>query len=456
MDQQTITITGCTILPMTGAGVVIESGYVSVTDGVITVVQAGEPPAAQGETLIDGRGMVLMPGLVNAHTHLYQVLLRAVWEDMPFLAWLKRIYGVAETLNPEHVLAGTLLGCLENLKGGVTTICEHNFLNPGPECAVAAIDAMTQSGLRGVFARTIMDSGEIVPDCTKETPETAFNRIEELMARQLGNGSPQENRRLTFRTGPNTPPINASPDLLREIRRFADHHSIGISAHVAESVSVVEVTRRELGRPGVVAYLKDFDIPGEDAIFAHSVHLSPEEIGHLAETGTSVSHNPVSNMMLGDGIAPVVEMLAAGVRVGLGTDGAASNHSQDLFETMKAASLLQKVKHQDAGIIDPYSVLRMATIDGAHALGLASVCGTVEVGKRADLILVDIQKPHFQPVNDLVSQLVHCAKATDVDTVVVDGTVLMRDRQCASLDEHEILRRARVAQGDLMARMAAA
>ncbi len=449
--MDTTTITDCTILPMTGREAVIESGYVTAVDGVIAAVDKGEAPARDGETRIDGRGKVLLPGLVNAHTHLYQVLLRAVWEDMPFLDWLKRIYGVARVLNPEHAAAGALLGCLENLKGGVTTICEHNFLNPGPECAVATVDAISRSGLRSVFARTIMDTGEIVPDCTRETPETAFARIEELMG-----DAPQRPPLLTFRTGPNTPPINASPDLLREIRRFADAHSIGISAHVAESQSVVEVTRRTLNRAGVVEHLKDFAIPGEDAIFAHSVHLSNDEIRHLAETRTAVSHNPVSNMMLGDGIAPVVEMLAAGVRVGLGTDGAASNHGQDLFETMKAASLLQKVKHQDAGVIDPYSVLRMATVDGAHALGLGPVCGTVEAGKRADLILVDVDKPHFQPVNDLVSQLVHCAKATDVDTVVADGQVLMRGRRCTLLDEETVIRRAQAARRDLMERMPAA
>lgn len=453
--MDTITITDCTILPMTRPGVVLETGYVTAVDGVITAVDEGEAPAREGETRIDGRGKVLLPGLVNAHTHLYQVLLRAVWEDMPFLDWLERIYGVARVLNPEHAAAGTLLGCLENLKGGVTTVCEHNFLNPGPECAVAAVDAITRSGLRGVFARTIMDTGEIVPDCTKETPQTAFARIEDLLARQ-GAGAPDGDPRLTFRIGPNTPPINASPDLLREIRRFADAHSIGISAHVAESVSVVEVTRRTLDRAGVVEHLKDFGISGEDAIFAHGVHVSADEIRYLAETRTAVSHNPVSNMMLGDGIAPVVEMLAAGVRVGLGTDGAASNHGQDLFETMKAASLLQKVKHQDAGIIDPYSVLRMGTVDGAHALGLGSICGTVEAGKRADLILVDVNKAHFQPVNDLVSQLVHCAKATDVDTVVVDGKVLMRERRCTLLDEEAVLRGAQAARRDLMNRMAAA
>ena len=454
MDNSAITITDCTILPMTGRHTVVESGYVTVAGGAITGVGTGPPPALDGGTRIDGHGKVLMPGLVNAHTHLYQVLLRAVWEDLPFLAWLKRIYGVAEALNPDHMLAGTLLGCLENLKGGVTTVCEHNFLNPGPECAVATVEAISESGLRGVFARTVMDSGDIVPECTKETPETAFRRIEELMSRQRRTGTPEDSR-LTFRTGPNTPPINSSPDLLREIRRFADHHSIGVSAHVAESTSVVEATRRECNRPGVVAHLKDFDISGEDVIFAHGVHVSPEEIRHLADTHTAVSHNPVSNMMLGDGIAPVVEMLAAGVRVGLGTDGAASNHGQDLFETMKAASLLQKVKHQDAGVIDPYQVLCMGTIDGAHALGLGSVCGTVEPGKRADLILVDLRKPHFQPVNDLVSQLVHCAKAADVDTVLVDGRVLMRDRECTLLDGREIVNRAEAARRDLMERMPA-
>lgn len=456
MNAQAITFTDCTILPMTGPGAVIESGYVTAVDGAITAVQAGEAPVREGDTVIDGRGKVLLPGLVNAHTHLYQVLLRAVWEDLPLLAWLQRIYGVAEALHPEHVFAGTSLGCLESLKGGVTTVCEHNFLHPGPECAAAAVDAISESGLRGVFARTIMDTGEMAPDCARETPDTAFARIEELMARHRKNGAPDAHRRITFRTGPNTPPINTSPDLLREIRRFADHHSIGISAHVAESASVVEATRREFGRTGVVAHLKDFDIPGEDSIFAHCVHLSPEEIRCLADTGTAVSHNPVSNMMLGDGIAAVVEMLAAGVRVALGSDGAASNHGQDLFETMKTASLLQKVKHLDAGVIDPYTVLRMATVDGAHALGLASVCGTVEVGKRADLILVDIRKPHFQPVNDLVSQLVHCAKAADVDTVVAEGRVLMRERKCAFLDEEEILRRAQAAQRDLMHCLSAA
>jgi 5-methylthioadenosine/S-adenosylhomocysteine deaminase len=158
-------------------------------------------------------------------------------------------------------------------------------------------------------------------------------------------------------------------------------------------------------------------------------------------------------MMLGDGVAPVIEMLRQGVNVALGTDGAASNHSQDLFDTMKAASLLQKVHHQDAGVIDPYAVLCMATLGGAKALGIDSLCGTIEVGQRADLILLDLEAVHIQPVNDLFSQIVHCAKASDVRTVMVNGKILMRDRKLIGHDEPRLMAQAREANRDLMKRV---
>jgi 5-methylthioadenosine/S-adenosylhomocysteine deaminase len=307
--------------------------------------------------------------------------------------------------------------------------------------------AIQNSGLRAVFARTIMDTGEIVPDCTKEKPEQAFRQIDAILAKH------QKDEKLSFMTGPNTPPINTTPDLLREVRRFADDRAIGISAHVAESKSVVDCVGREHGKNGVVEFLHEFGLVAKNSIFAHSVHVSKDEIRVLKETGASVSHNPVSNMMLGDGVAPVVEMLREGVNVGLGTDGAASNHSQDLFDTMKAASLLQKVHHQDAGVIKPYQVLHMATAGGAEALGLGEICGSIEVGKRADLILVDVNTVHNQPVNNIFSQIVHCAKASDVKTVIVNGEILMRDRQLIGLDERKILADAKIANHDLMERL---
>lgn len=434
------------ILPMTEERRCF-AGYVRLRDGVITALDAGKPTADDDAQEIDGEGCVLMPGFVNAHTHLYQVLLRAVWEDLELIPWLKRIYGCARVLQPEHFYAGSLLGCVEAIRSGVTTLCEHNFLNPSPECAFETIRAIQESGVRAVFARTIMDTGEIVPECTREKPEQAFRRVEEILARH------ERSDRLQFMTGPNTPPINTTAGLLKEIRRFADDKALGLSAHVAESHSVVECVRREHGKNGVVELLHEFGILGSNSIFAHSVHISKDEIALLKQTGTSVSHNPVSNMMLGDGVAPVVEMLSQGVNVALGTDGAASNHSQDLFDTMKAASLLQKVHYQDAGVIDPYSVLRMATACGAKALGLDSLCGTIEVGKRADLILLDLDTVHNQPVNDVFSQIVHCAKASDVRTVMVDGEILLRDRQLKRHDENHLIAEARQANRDLMARV---
>jgi len=440
-------LTNALVVPMTERRKSFR-GYVRVKQGVIAEISEGSPATiANDEEIIDGAGCVLMPGLTNAHTHLYQVLLRAVWEDLPLLPWLKRIYGAAQVLRPDHFHAGTVLGCIEAIQSGVTTLCEHNFLNPHPECAFETIRAIQESGLRAVFARTIMDTGEIVPECVKEKPDQAFHHIETILA---GN---QKSERLSFMTGPNTPPLNTTPELLKEIRRFADQKRIGISAHVAESKSVVEFTQEKHGKSGVVTFLDDFGIPAKTSIFAHCVHISDNEIQILMERGTSVSYNPVSNMMLGDGVAPVVAMLRSGVNVALGTDGAASNHSQDLFETMKTASLLQKVHHQNAGIIDPYAVLHMATAGGAHALGLSSACGTIEVGKRADLILILLEAIHNQPVNDLFSQLVHCAKASDVKTVIVDGQVLMRDRQLQLVEERKALEEAKKANLDLMARL---
>ena len=442
-----LVIRNATVIPMTEKRESF-NGFVRVSDGVIAEVSAGSSPkAATNGQVIDGSDCVLMPGLVNAHTHLYQVLLRAVWEDLPLLPWLRRIYGAAQVLRPEHFYAGTLLGCIEAIRSGVTVLCEHNFLNPHPECAFESIRAIRESGLRAVFARTIMDTGEMVPDCVKEKADRAFRHIEELMAANQGN------RELSFMTGPNTPPLNTTAELLNDIHRFATEKSIGVSAHVAESGSVVAHTQAKYGASGVIRFLDDFQIPGPSAIFAHCVHVSDDEIRILKESGTSVSHNPVSNMMLGDGVAPVVQMLRQGVNVALGTDGAASNHSQDLFETMKCASLLQKVHHHDASVIEPYQVLQMATIGGAKALGIASACGTIEVGKRADLILVRLDSVHTQPVNDLFSQLVHCVKSSDVQTVIVNGKIVMKDRELQLHDEKQVLEQAQRANVDLMRRI---
>ncbi len=452
-----LTIFNGTVIPMTEKGLVLAPGYLVIKDGAISRIGAGAPPLpSETAQRIDARGGVVMPGLTNAHTHLYQVLFRAVWEGLPLITWLKNVYRAAEVLQPSDFYHGSLLGCVEALKGGVTTVCEHNFLNPHPDCAKESIRAIRESGIRAVFARTIMDEGEIVPPCVTEKPADAFKSIERLIDEERERSSQLKNTRLSFMTGPNTPPINSSPALLKEVRRFADDQAIGLSTHVAESYAVLEAVRARCATNGVVEYLERFGIPGPNAVFAHSVHLTDKDIEILSTTRTSVSHNPVSNMMLGDGVAPVIKMLAANVNVALGTDGAASNHSQDMFETMKTASLLQKVHHCDSSVIDAWTVMRMATAAGAQALGLNDVCGTLEVGKRGDLIIVDVEAVHIQPINDIFSQMVHCAKSSDVRTVAVDGNILLHDGELLSLEVPKILHNARQTQRDIMKRFTSA
>lgn len=424
---------------MQGEQEILRDHHIVVRDGVIARVGPGPAPAESvpaGVHRIDARGRIVMPGLINAHTHSFQTLIRGVFEDLGLIPWLQKIYGSGAVLTPEECLVSAKLGALEMIRSGVTAVCDHHFTNPTVDHPAATTEGLLAGGLRVVMARTVMDEGEIVPQSLRENPEQAFKETEELMARFKGVSSD----RLRFMTGPNTPPVSASPSLCRSCREFADHHHVGISSHVAEGCGVVEMVRRDYGAGGVVEMVHRLGLTGEKSLFAHVVHLSPYEIGLLAESRTSVSHNPVSNMILGDGVSPVPAMLAAGVNVALGTDGAASNHTQDMFEVMKAASLIQRLHHQNPQAMMPKQVLRMATRGGARAIGMDDLCGEVAIGKRADLIIVDLHShPRNVAVHNPFSHLVHVAHGTDVTHTIVNGEVLMEEGKVLTLDEPAIL-----------------
>jgi len=399
--------------------------------------------------ILDARGRVVMPGLINAHTHLFQTLIRGVYERLGFLEWLRRIYLTGRVLEPEDCLQGARVGLGEAVQSGVTTVVDHHFLNRTPELAEATIAGFRQVGVRCVLARCIMDVGGLAPPEVVETPEAGLRACEALLAHHR---TEIEQGELTLWTGPNTPPINASEALIRETHAFAQAHGIGVSAHVAEAPSVVEAVRAQHGADGVIDLFGRLGALGPRLLAAHSVHLTPREIALLAETGGSVSHNPVSNGFLGDGIAPVAEMLAAGVNVALGTDGAASNNSQDMFEVMKVAALMQRARTLDPAALPPETVLRLATINGARALGLDSELGSLEPGKRADLIVVDLAGAlHNCAVHDVLSHLVFTARAGDVRTVIADGRVLMDERVLQTLDA-EAVRAAAQARGESLVR----
>ncbi len=427
-------IEGGMLLPLTEKREILQEATVVVEDGVIVEIAAGKH---YGERTLDAHARLVMPGLVNAHTHLYQVLLRGMWDDIPLIPWLRNIYAAGEVLEAEDFRAGALLGCTESIVSGVTTVCDHFFLNRTPDQIDASIQGMKAAGVRSIVARAIMDCGALPPACVKEQPASALAQVKQLYRRYSDD---QSRGMLRFMVGPNTPPLNASSELIKQVVDFAKANAVGISTHAAESREILQQCKDEHGS-GVIEYLDSLGMVRADAILAHCVHISPVEIEILVAKGASVAHNPVSNCMLGDGIAPVAEMVAAGVNVALGTDGAASNHTQDMFEVMKVTSLLQRVRTGRPAALDPYQVLRMATFGGARALGLGDKIGTVEAGKRADLIVVNpYSAPHGVAMHNVFSHLVHTLKASDVETNIVDGEILMQDRKLLSLDEKRIMR----------------
>ena len=448
-----LVIENATILPMGNNKHIWPDHHLIIRDGVIENIGEGSP---QGERIppgarhINAAGRVVMPGLINTHTHSYQTLLRGVFDNLSLLPWLSKLYRAGAALRPEDCLVSAQLAALEMIRSGVTAVCDHHFTNQTVDHPAATTEGLLSGGLRVVMARTIMDGGDLVPAALTETAEQAFRDTDELMRRFKSVPSD----RLRFMTGPNTPPVTSSPHLCSACREYADHHDIGISSHIAEACGVLDLTRKRYGAGGVVELAHRSGLTGDKSVFAHAVHISPYEIRLLAETGTSVSHNPVSNMLLGDGVAPVPAMLEAGVTVGLGTDGAASNHTLHMFQAMKFASLLQRVHHLDPQIIEPYQVVNMATCGSARTLGLDQMCGTLEPGKKGDIIIIDLNEhPRNVGVHHIVNHLVHVVQSADVTHTIVNGEVIMDERRITSLDEQAVMARARLAAFELIQRI---
>jgi 5-methylthioadenosine/S-adenosylhomocysteine deaminase len=439
-------IHNATVITMDADRRVLPAASITVRDGAIVDVSAMPPELDADTTVIDASGAVVIPGIVNAHTHLLQVLLRGVYEELPFSDWLRNIYHLGLRLTPEHNRISALLGCGESLLSGVTTVVEHNFLNPTVALALGTIDGMREAGVRVAYARTTMDIGELAPPSVLERPDEATAGVDALLD-AVGADDPM----MSLMSGPNTPGVSASSELVVAIHRHARERGLRQSMHIAENEAVVEAVRSRYGVDGVVRWLDALGVLDDTVIAPHSVALYPDEVETLANRGVHVSHNPVSNMFLGDGVAPIVDLAAAGGNVCLGTDGAASNNAQDMLQVLKMASLLQRVHRRDPAAVPPMDALAMATINGARALGLDGVIGSIEPGKRADLVVLDVDTPHATVMHDPVSQVVYCVKSTDVRTVLVDGRVVVDDFELTTMEMSALLPLAKAAAAKLLA-----
>jgi len=431
-----ILIRGCTILPMDEKREILEQGLIAIKKGVITYVgRETDAPSLRAEETIDGHGKVATPGLVNCHTHLPMTIFRGVAEDQELGKWLSdTIWPLEAKLKPGDVYDGALLGCLEMIKSGTTCFADMYF----HEDMVAK--AVERAGLRAVLAPGIIEAGD-------------SERGEKLLKEGVGFARKFHgfaDGRVRVRLGPHAV-YTCSPNLLMKARDRASELNIGIHIHLAESKERVKSMKEKYGFTEV-EFLESLGLLNPDVLAAHCIYLSEEEMRLMAKRDVKVSYNPVANMKLALGVPKIRDLMGLGVTVGIGTDGPASNNDLDMFDDMRVAALLQKVSYMDSTVLPVHSVLGMATIGGARALGLEGSVGSLEVGKKADVILVDFGKPHLTPVHDFYANVVYSARGNDVETVIVDGKILMEGGEVKTLDEEEVRLRAKESSLDLLDR----
>lgn len=413
------------VLTMEGDDDVIKDGEIAVRGNEIYHVgPAGStPPDFKPDRLLDYPQMAAMPGFVNCHTHAAMTLFRGYADDMPLMQWLKeKIWPLEEHLNTEHIYRGTLLSCAEMIRGGTTTFADMYF------AMERVAKAAEESGMRAVLSRGMIGFGQGADKAMEES--IAFI--------QDWNGG--AGGRVTAMFGPHAP-YTCPPEYLKRVIRQAGKMNVGIHIHLAETEDEISEILAKYGLSPVVLMEETglFEVP---VLAAHCVHLDDRDIEILARHKVGIAHNPQSNMKLASGVAPVTRLLEAGALVGLGTDGAASNNNLDMMEETRAAAMLQKVHTGRATAMPARQALRMATADGARAVGLGDRVGRIKNGMLADIILLDMHKPHLYPLHDFYAHVAYAANSADVHTVIIDGRVVMEERHILTLEEDAVLAQA--------------
>jgi 5-methylthioadenosine/S-adenosylhomocysteine deaminase len=407
---------------------VIEKGAVAADKGRIVAVGPSAEILAkyQGRTTLNAGGGIVMPGLINAHTHAPMVLFRGIADDLKLMDWLQNYIFPAEKNNvtAEFVKAGTRLAVLEMLRSGTTTFVDMYYF----EDQIAEVSKA--AGIRGVLGSTLIE----FPAPDNKTMPDALAYAERFLKRWQGDPI------VHAAVAPHSTYL-ASPDTLKAARALADKYQAPILLHLSESPDEQKQIREKYGKTST-EHLRDLGVLRKGVLGAHGVWLSASDRAILAAAGAGVAHCPQSNMKLSSGAAPVTEMLREKLRLGLGTDGAASNNDLDMFEEMLTAALLAKHTSGDPTAAPAAAVLEMATLGGARALGMEDQLGSLEVGKRADVVVVDLGAARLHPIYDPVSHLVYAAKGADVRHVAVEGKLVVRDRRVLTLDEAAVLAEA--------------
>ena len=418
-------VNGGTVITQNATHQVLSPGAVAVNGTDIVEVGTPEAMAAkyQGSETIDARDQIVLPGLINTHTHAPMVMYRGLADDLALMDWLQKYIFPAEakTVSPELVRIGTRLAALEMIESGTTTFVDMYYFEE--EIAKATVEA----GLRGVLGETIIQ----FPVADAKTPAEGLARAERFIREFKDNGL------VVPAVAPHALYTNDKTTLLASAA-LGRKYGVPVIIHFAETEDEVR-TARDQYKMTPTAYLESIGFWGPKTLGAHGVWVTDDDIAILKRRGVGVAHNPESNMKLASGAAPVTKYLAAGVALGLGTDGAASNNDLDMFEAMRQASFLAKHATHDPTAVPARTALDMATIGGARALGMERLIGSLEAGKRADLITVSMSAARQTPLYDAVSHLVYVTRGDDVRTTIVNGKVLMKDRQLRTLNRATVI-----------------
>jgi 5-methylthioadenosine/S-adenosylhomocysteine deaminase len=429
MQEIDILITDGKALLLDVSDTALDQSAIAINDSYIIAIGQTKDLAKRykAKKTIDAKDSLVMPGFVNCHTHAAMTCFRGMADDLELMDWLNNYIFPAEAKNVNKELAywGSLLACAEMIKSGTTTFCDMYIFED--ETARAA----KQAGLRCLLGEVLFD----FPSANFKSPEEGLAYTRMLIEKW------QNDPLINIIVEPHAL-YTCSPALLAAAKKLADDYQVPLGIHLLENKSEKEQLEQKFGK-GAVSFLKDIDYLNERLIAFHCVCLSEDDMRLFARYGCKVSHNPASNMKLASGIAPVPDMLQAGITVGLGTDGCASNNNLDIIKEMSTAAKLHKVVRLDPTVMDARTVVHMATTEGAKALGMGNIVGSLEVGKKADIIIMGLNEPHLTPLYNEYSHLVYAANGADVDTVIINGKVVMENRQLLTIDETETMQRVR-------------
>jgi 5-methylthioadenosine/S-adenosylhomocysteine deaminase len=426
MQDADLIIKNGTILTMDSKNSILENGFLAIRGDSISDIGTGDIPSIKATKIIDAKGGLVLPGLVNGHTHAAMTLFRGLADDLPLMQWLENyIFPAERNMDAEFVYTGTQLALAEMILSGTTTFCDMYLFEE--EVAKAA----KKAGVRCL-------AGEVLYDFPSPNYGSVGNGLEytESLIQKW-----RDDPIVSIAVEPHSL-FTCSPELLMASNELALKHRVPLIIHVAETLNEVSEIKRKYAKTPI-EHLDSLGLFGAHLIADHCGHLGQSDIKKMAKHGGKVVHNPESNMKLASGIAPIPELIKQGVTVGLGTDGCASNNNLDLFSEMDTAAKLHKVHAMDPTAVDAVTVLRMATIEGARALGLQDITGSLEIGKKADVIVIDTHKPHLTPMYNATSHLVYAASGNDVTHSVINGKLVMEDRKLLTLNLDEVIAHSR-------------